>query len=873
MVTENFIRELETIIGKANVSVTNTGIELYSYDASLVKGNPGVVIFPANTQEVSQAVKAANKEGIDIVARGFGTNLSGGTISTTNGLVICLSRFNQILGIFPESRYAVVQPGVTNMEVQQALAAVGAFYAPDPASQKVSTLGGNAGENSGGPLCLKYGVTSNHILGMEMVMADGEILRIGGPAMDPPGFDLRGLMVGSEGAFAIITELTLHTLPKTESVITMLAVYDDIQSAAHSVSKIIAAGILPNTLEMMDALVIEAVEASIPCGYPLDAAAVLVIEVEGMKVGLEEQAEQIKEICMATQCRNVKTAKNEKERDLLWQGRRGAFGAIARLAPNYLVNDATVSRSILPQALEQIKIVADKHGFRVGNVFHAGDGNMHPLLLFDSRNPGELERVHKAGWDIMEVSVKLGGTISGEHGIGREKQDAMKMIFSGDDLNTQQTVKLAFDPGNVLNPNKVIPLSKSPGQPLKSFEPTILKRLGGASAQGVAQAMEAIKAASASNESVVVVGADTFDHYGNACKESVTPVNTLAMTEIIEYDTDNQFITLGAGMSLDGLQEILEKNNQWLSQRPPFFSKEATTGSLVAMGNGGVERMFYGAPRDFLLGLQYIDSQGRMISTGGKVVKNVAGYDMTRLMTGSNGNLGMITEATWRLSTRPELCRALSMTGNLEDSFHAAHNLMNNNLFPAFITAVPENNVPGQFPDQWKMIVGFEGLSKIVEHQVEKCSLLLGKNKLKDLETWDYPLIDGCFKDDFTEIAKAPYILKTGVAMEKIPDLIKGIQEIIGIKAQATQSAWFLDFGCGRIFNTLDSLDTDQWASLSHRVYLLDGHAQLEKTPESFRLEHDVFGRVLRPEWAVMHKIKNALDPHSLFAPGRMPGR
>ena len=873
MVTENFIRELETIVGQSNVSVTSTGIELYSYDASLVKGNPGVVIFPADTQEVSQAVKAANKEGIDIVARGFGTNLSGGTISITQGLVICLSRFNQILGIFPESRYAVVQPGVTNMEVQQALAAVGAFYAPDPASQKVSTLGGNAGENSGGPLCLKYGVTSNHILGMEMVMADGEVLRIGGPALDPPGFDLRGLMVGSEGAFAIITELTLHTLPKTESVITMLAVYDDIQAAAQSVSKIIAAGILPNTLEMMDALVIEAVEASIPCGYPRDAAAVLVIEVEGMEVGLKEQAGQIKEICMANQCRNVKIAKNEKERDLLWQGRRGAFGAIARLAPNYLVNDATVSRSVLPKALEQIKVVADKHGFRVGNVSHAGDGNMHPLLLFDSRNPGELDRVHKAGWDIMEVSVNLGGTISGEHGIGQEKQEAMKMIFSGDDLNTQQTVKLAFDPENVLNPNKVIPLSKSPGQPLESFKPTILKRLGGISAKGVPEAIETIRAANDSGKSLIVVGANTFAHYGNPCKKDVTSVSTLAMTEIIEYDADNQFITLGAGMSLARFQEVLEENNQWLTLRPPFFNRKATIGSLAAMGTSGPERMFYGAPRDFLLGLQYIDSQGRMISTGGKVVKNVAGYDMTRLMTGSNGNLGMITEATWRLSTRPELCRAISMTGILDDCFNAALKLMNNNLFPAFMVAVPENNVPDQFPEYWKMVVGFEGLSKVVEHQVEKCSLLLSKNKLKNLGTWNYPLIDGCFKDDFNKIAKAPYVLKTSAALEKMPDLIKGIQEIPGIKAQTNQNAWLLDFGCGRIFNALDLLDTEQWTSLSHRAYSLDGLVQLEKTPKSFRLEHDVFGGSLRPEWAVMHKIKNALDPNSLFAPGRMPGR
>jgi len=873
MVNENFIRELETIVGKSNVSVTSTGIELYSYDASLVKGNPGVVVFPANTQEVSQLVKAANTEGIDIVPRGYGTNLSGGTISITHGLVICLSRFNQILSIHPESRYAVVQPGVTNLEVQKALAKVGAFYAPDPASQKVSTLGGNAGENSGGPLCLKYGVTSNHILGMEIVTADGEIMRIGGPALDPPGFDLRGLMVGSEGAMAITTELTLRTLPKTQSVITMLAVYDDIQAAALSVSKIISAGILPNTLEMLDALVIEAVEASIPCGYPLDAAAVLLIEVEGMTLGLKEQAEQIKEICMTTQCRNITIAKTEKERDLLWQGRKGAFGAVARLAPNYLVNDATVPRTNLPKALEQIKAIADKHDCRVGNVFHAGDGNMHPLLLFDSRNEGELEKVHKAGWDIMEACVALGGTISGEHGIGQEKQNAMRMIFSSDDLNTQQTVKLAFDPENRLNPNKVIPLSKSPGQPLEAFEPTILKRLGGASCKGVAQARAAVKAAKDGGKPVIAVGADTFSHYGNLCKKDATPVSTLAMTDIIEYDADNLYITLGAGVSLHALQQILEAKNQWLPLRPPFFDSKATTGSLVAMGSSGPERMFYGAPRDFLLGLQYIDSQGRIISTGGKVVKNVAGYDMTRLLTGSNGSLGIITEATWRVLTRPERCRALSMTGSLADSFGAALALMNANLFPAFITAVPEACVSGQFPDQWKLVAGFEGMANIVEHQVEQCSLLLGKHKLKELDTWDYSLIDGCFKDVFNKIAKAPHILKLGAATGKMLDLITVVTSINGIKTQASMSDWLLDFGCGRIFGALDSLDGDQWVSLTHGAMSLDGHVQLEKAPDAFRQEQDVFGGVPRPEWAVMRRIKTALDPDFLFAPGRLPGK
>lgn len=865
MIDEQFIRNLESIVGKSHVSLTSTGVELYSYDASLVKGNPGVVVFPADTREVSQTVKAANRAGIDFLPRGFGTNLSGGTISVTEGLVICMSRFNKILKIRPDSRYAVVQPGVTNLEVQNALAGVGAFYAPDPASQKVATLGGNAGENSGGPLCLKYGVTSNHILGMEVVMADGEILRIGGAALDPPGFDLRGLMVGSEGGFAIITELTLRTLPKTESVITMLAVYDDIQSAARSVSEIISAGIVPNTLEMMDATVIEAVEANAPCGYPTDAAAVLIIEVEGMIVGLDKQAARIRKICMNTRCRDIKTAKNQEERDRLWQGRRGAFGAIARLAPNYLVNDACVPRTHLPKALEQVKNIAHQYGCRVGNVFHAGDGNLHPLLLFDSRNPEELEQVHKAGWDIMTACVELGGTISGEHGIGREKQAAMHMIFSGDDLNTQQAVKSVFDPENTLNPNKVIPLPESPGRSLPPGKPTVLKRPGGASAKGVSEAISTIKAAAASGKTIRAVGADHFGYFGNWCKGPVTPLSTLAMKEIIEYDPANQFITVGAGMSLAELQTVLGKKNQWLPIRPPYYKAGSTIGALAAMGVSGPERMIYGAPRDLAMGLQYIDGMGRVISTGGKVVKNVAGYDMTRLMIGSNGSLGVITEVTWRICTRPELCRAASGTGALNDCFNAALKLMNANLFPAFITAGPKGDSHGPFENQWEVIVGFEGLAMVVEHQVDQCRNLLGESGLTPGEPLDYDLIDGCFRNDFDMLALAPYTLKAASETEKMLDVINGI------KSMATPTGWFLDVGCGRVFVALDALKPEVWASITQNIISFDGHAQLEKSPESFRREKDIYGDVTGTERGVMHKIKKALDPGALFAPGRLP--
>jgi len=869
MVNESFIHKLKEIVGNSNVSLTDTGKELYSYDASLIKSKPSIVIFPGDTEEVSRVVKAANEAGVAFLPRGFGTNLSGGTISVTEGLVICLSRFNRILGIYPDSRYALVQPGVTNLEMQQECGKYNCFYAPDPASQKVSTLGGNAGENSGGPLCLKYGVTSNHIIGMEMVMGNGEIVKVGGPQLDAvPGFDLRGLIVGSEGSFGIITELILRILPKTETVITMLAVYDEIPPAAQTVAAIIAAGIVPNTLEMMDATVIEAVEDSGPCGYPRDAAAVLIIEVEGMKVGLQEQADRIREICMDTGCRDVRVAKNQEERDRLWQGRRGAFGAIARLAPNYLVNDACVPRTMLPQALERVKEISDQYNFRCGNVFHAGDGNLHPLLMFDSRNPDDLKRVHKAGWAIMQACVELGGTITGEHGVGREKQEGMRMVFSGDDLNTQKAVKLALDPGNKLNPEKIIPLPENPGEPLESFEATVLKRPGGKTAQGVAKAMEAIEKKVAAGQPVTAMGGGIFKNYGNTCTVPVEPFKTEGMIQIIEHDQANQFITAGAGVALDELQKVLDEKNQWLPIRPPFFTDKSTTGALASMDVSGPERMLYGAPRDFLLGLQYIDSKGKLISTGGKVVKNVAGFDMTRLLTGSNGTLGIITEGTWRVITKPECCTMISGTGTLALCAAAAMKLMKSNLFPAFACGVLRSGTSSA-SGQWELVTGFEGIDKVVAHQTDVCCKMLEQAGLVVEQPSAYALPDGCFKEVFEAMNQPEFIVKIAgktAGMEQTAKEIDSMGDLV-------PSQWLLDFGCGKMLIGTDKVTSGDWAKISQKNKFHGSHIQMEKAPENFRKDHDVYGTLPRQEWALMHNLKKALDPQGIFAPGRMPGR
>jgi glycolate oxidase subunit GlcD len=856
MISDTFIRETERIVGKEHVAMSRTISELYSYDASLARGKPGVVVFPADGGEVARVVRAARREGIPFVPRGFGTNLSGGTIVADQGLIICLSRLNRILGIYPQSRHAVVQPGVTNLELQDALAAIGYFYAPDPASQKVSTIGGNLGENSGGPRCLKYGVTTNHILGMELVLPDGDISRTGGAALDPPGLDLRGVMVGSEGTLGIVTEITVRILPQTEKVITMLAIYDTIADAAKSVSGIISAGILPNTLEMMDATIIKAVEDSYACGYPRDAAAVLIIEVEGPSAGLKEQAERIREICMQTNCRSIQEAKDNAERNRLWQGRRGAFGAVARLAPNYLVNDATVPRTELPQALAKVAEITDKYGCKHGNVFHAGDGNLHPLLLFDSRDEDQLHRVEKAGWEIMQACVDLGGTISGEHGIGMEKQEAMRMVFSEDDFTVQRSLKRAFDPENVLNPGKVIPPPKTDGQAVKA---RYVPRRGAAAGE----IEEKIKTAAAQKQTVIPVGRGTYSQYGNLCRTGAVAVDSASVAAVIEYDPPNQVITVGAGMSFKALQEHLQVHHQWLPLRPPFFKESSTIGRLVALAACGPERLLYGAPRDLLLGLRFINSAGRLITAGGRVVKNVAGYDITRLIAGSAGTLGFITEGTWRVSTIPERCAAITAAGSLDACAATALEILKSNCQPVFVTAMP-GNPSGAAADRghWNVVAGFEGFSQTVDYQLEKCSAILQRGQLNVGEQTDYPVHAGNFSAVYDKLAQSAFILRGDFLLNRAVDFIGAL---------ATPKV-FLDFGCGRILAGLDALDDEQWATLCNRARECEGHVLLEKAPDEFKKNNDVFG-LPNAAWKIMHKIKAELDPDTVFAPGRLPGK
>jgi glycolate oxidase len=451
------IDRLKEIVGPDYVLSSEMDLVLYGYDASLQKARPDVVVLPDSTEEVSKVVALAHKEKVPILARGSGTNLTGGTIPIKGGIIVHLSRMDRVLEIDIPNRRVTVEPGVITLDLQNLMLEKGFVYQPDPASQKVSTLGGNFGENSGGPHCLKYGVTTNHILGAEVVLADGTVVWVGGKSQDNPGYDLTGLLVGSEGTLAMATKMVLKLMRAPEAVKTMLAVYETIGDGANTVSAIIAEGIVPATLEMIDNIVMRAVEETIHVGYPLDAAAVLLIELDGMPDGMESKAEKIMEICKRNNVREVKLAKNEAERAVLWAGRKGAFGAVGQVRPSYMCCDGTVPRTKLPEVLSKVMEAGKKYDLPIGNVFHAGDGNLHPLIMFDDRDADELKRVHKLGTEILKICADAGGTISGEHGIGTEKLKEMSFIFSESDLRFMRQIKKAFDPHHIMNPGKVVP--------------------------------------------------------------------------------------------------------------------------------------------------------------------------------------------------------------------------------------------------------------------------------------------------------------------------------------------------------------------------------------------------------------------------------
>lgn len=782
---DNLIDNLSAIVGREYVLSKPDELLVYECDGlTQHKHRPRAVVFPSSTEETAGIMRELAHANIPFTPRGAGTGLSGGALALNSGVVIEMARMRKILRIDVDNRLAVVQPGVVNLHVSRAVAPFGLYYVPDPSSQPSCTIGGNIAESAGGIHCLKYGTTTDHVLGCRVVLAGGETVDLGGP-IDSPGYDLIGTFVGSEGTFGIATEATLKLAQTPPAVRTLLAEFGEVNDASHAVSAIIAAGVMPAALEMMDREIIRAVEASVfAAGLPPDAGAALLIELDGIEAGLDDEAQKVTSICMEYGARNCRYARDEAERKKLWAARKGAFGAIGRITPDSMIQDAVVPRSRLPEVLGAAYDIAARYRLRIANVFHAGDGNLHPLICFDSRDPDQVLRVKEAGRELMEVSVRAGGTITGEHGVGLDKRELLPLVFSDADMNAMLSVRAAFDPHGLCNPGKIVPMLRGCGEaraglpetrsspvaapafhpqhataPAKvtEFDPAgaapLIAQIVGRSnfaAHPLAlnvfpttteQISELLRLASREHWSVLATGGSTWLDPQTKSDANLI-INLRRLDQIVEHEPADLIAITQAGVTLTDFNAKLRENGQWLPLDPPDDGR-ATIGGVVATGIGGAQQFGYGRPRGSVIGMKVVLANGNAIRIGGRVVKNVAGYDLCKLFTGSFGSLGIITEVNFKLRPRPEREATVISSGKASDLISSARKILDARLFPVaaeIVSPVFAARLGIATPQSLPvLLIRFAGNDKGVSYQIEKTIAELESAEViaDDSKLWD----------------------------------------------------------------------------------------------------------------------------------------
>lgn len=617
---------LRGIVGQAGFLEDADRLLVYESDGlTQYRVSPSAVVLPRSAQEVSAVLRILDEARIPVVPRGAGTGLSGGALATQGGVIVGTARMNRILEVDAVNRRARVEPGVVNAFLTRATLPHGLIYAPDPSSQSACTLGGNVAENSGGPHCLKYGVTSRYVTALTVALPTGELVRLGGPEAEGE-LDLTGLFVGSEGCFGLAVEIEVALVPAPEGVRTLLGIFASMESAGEAVTGIMARGLLPAALEIVDQATIRAVEASVfAAGFPTDAGAALVVEFDGVEAGLDAELDAAADECRAAGAREIRLASSSSERDALWRGRKKAFGAMGRIAPDLLVQDATVPRSRLPAVLARISEIGRRHDLTVANVFHAGDGNLHPNLLFDRRDPDQLARVEAASSEIMAACIEAGGTITGEHGVGIDKRRYLPLVCSPPVLRAMGEVRRVFDPGGRCNPGKVLPDGWGPPAP------------------------------------PILPGAvDAPGRVGEPPRLSNDALPPGA-SRVLEYEPADLVIRMDAGATLADLAREAARAGQWLPFDPPG-GDTLTLADAIALGRSGPLSAGFGRIRDHVLGLTLLTHAGEFLRLGGRVVKNVAGFDLVRLVVGSGDRLGRLVDVTLRLFPLPERDRTLLWT-------------------------------------------------------------------------------------------------------------------------------------------------------------------------------------------------------------------
>lgn len=945
---DQLIKNLRAIVGRENVLSEPDELLVYECDGlPQHKHPPGAVVFPTSTEETSEVLQLLAQEKVSFAPRGAGTGLSGGALAIDRGVVIELARMRAILKIDPENRLAVVQTGLVNAHLSRAAAPYGLYYVPDPSSQPSCTIGGNIAENAGGIHCLKYGTTTDHVLAARVVLADGAIVDLGGAR---PGYDLLGVFVGSEGTFGIATEATVKLLPIPAAVRTLLADFTNVDDASRAVSAIISAGMLPAALEMMDNAIIRAVEASVfTAGLPIDAQAVLIVELDGIEAGIDDDAAQAESILSEHGARSVHRATDPNERKKLWAARKGAFGAVGRLSPDIMIQDAVVPRSRLPEVLAETYRISARYDIQLANVFHAGDGNLHPLICFDLRRGDDLERVRQAGREIMETCVRAGGSITGEHGVGLDKSSYLPLIFSDDDMAAMLQVRAAFDPSGLCNPGKIIPMPRGCGegravatadlsepaaaangpavqdnaetiptkqslldrsrdrtgqkhalistklnqaritrefslivgdQSVRRRPDSIETSQSNALATPLEVAPQSSEAAArvmrlAAQEEMVVIpaGAGTWIDAGNPLEQTDLIITTRRLNKLVRHEPADLVATAEAGLSLTAFQNQLSAAGQWLPIDPPDDGR-ASLGGVIATGLAGPHSFGFGPPRSYVIGMRVVLDDGRSIKAGGNVVKNVAGYDLCKLFTGSFGTLGLITELTFKLRPLPAESRTVVASGSLA-SLSTAGRKSYSQLSPVAIELISRglaNELEIGKRAECALLMRFVGSPRSVVTQTAQALKLLrdGDNRCEILDD-----DDRAWRGLSALPLQPAAELGWRVALRPI-DLIAflgDLAELENDEASHPGLRWHAGLGDGRLRAIARAPVYHREAvraleSLRQKAESLGGSLVVESAPHEVRNEFDPWGS-FGSATELMKRVKAQLDPRNSLSPGR----
>ena len=897
---EHELRSLKTLLPPGRVFTDQASLISYEVDAGMDRGRPEGVVFPHSVRDVVGVVRWADKHTVPLIARGAGTGLSGGAVADRGGIIVEFAHMKRILEIDERGRSAVVEPAVINLALDEQVKLMGMYFPPDPASQRASTVGGNVAENSGGPHCFKYGVTSNYVQGLDVVLADGRHVHIGGRALDYPEYDLCGLLTGSEGMLALITAITVRLVRNPPAIKTLLAVFDSVEQAGRGVSAVIAAGLVPATMEI--------IEPFAHAGLPTEAQAILIIDVDGYPASLDQQIAEVAHILQAHGGRDLRVASSSEERNQIWFARKSAAGAITRLAPAYYTIDITVPRSRLTETLFEVNQICNKYQLRVGYVFHAGDGNLHPLVLIPDPEDRELvERVHRAGHEIVELAVSKDGSLSGEHGIGIEKREFMPLMFNDAELAAMWDVKEVFDPKNVLNPGKIFPAPTGFTLTFSSNEDT---RWGGSGEEkggdpwvaqnGIIAGNELSTSHSGGDASVpsplhttpaptgrVVLPVTVGDAAGvllSATKDKrkiyisgrleaskgqldSLVLSTAQLRGIKTYAAEDLYVTVGAGTTLAEIQSFLALEQKQVPLAAPWTG--TTIGGLIATNVNAPLRMRYGAIRDLVLCATVALADGRVIRVGRPVIKNVAGFDLTKVFVGSHGTLGLIADLTLKLVVKPRTQRTLLVP--FDDYRHGltlTRKLLPLALVASAIVLCKDCAIPGvAYSTQSPYMSAYtaEGVPEDVQAELDQV-----REVLRTVGGAEPIEVEGLSGTDIwaahLQGSRGKLLVRAGVAAKDVAAYIDDQADVLN------EGAFLADMGNGSVYavgtHVEDAEEAHTWVEMLRQPASgMGGYAVVMDMPDDWREVIERWG--YEPEAVdLMRRLKRRWDPEGILNVG-----